>query len=335
MNLAPRLFVSFSTTLLALFLGGCGKSGSTLQQDEKGLSKIPFQTDWYPQAEHGGFYQALAKGYYKEAGLDVEILPGGPGNHPQTAPAGFEMSRADDAIFGINQGRPMVIVAAFMEHDIHALMLHAESPVNSFKDLDGKVVMASPGSAMVKYLEGHYGIHMNYIPLNYGLAQFMADKNFIQQCFITSEPYFVEKAGVKVKTMLISNAGYENYRVITTSGKLAREHPEIVRAFVAASIKGWTDFITGDPSPAKAMIAARNSQMTADLMDYSIKAMKDLNVVTGYLDKGERVGLMTRKRMQAQLDALKSFKIVEPDLPLEKVVDFSFLPADLRPLVED
>jgi NitT/TauT family transport system substrate-binding protein len=326
--LTTALLASFS-----LMLAGCGKSAPLGAPGKDGLVKITFQTDWYPQAEHGGFYQALAKGYYKEAGLDVEIVSGGPGSHQQTNIAGFAMSRADDAMFSINQGLPYLIVGAYMEHDIHALMLHAENPVNSFKDLDGKAVMAGPGAPMMQYIEGHYGIKMNYIPLNYGLAQFMSDKNFIQQCFVTSEPYFIEQSGIKVKTMMISAAGYENYRVITTNKRFAREHPELVRAFVAASIKGWDDFMNGDPEPAKAMIKARNTQMPEDLLNYSIQAMKDRKLIGGDPDKGERIGLITRQRLQAQLDTLKSLKIVEPDLSLEKVVDFSFLPADLQPLV--
>jgi NitT/TauT family transport system substrate-binding protein len=320
---------------LIVFLAGCGKTEPAAAPAGGELVKIPFQTDWYAQAEHGGFYQALAKGYYKEAGMDIDIIPGGPGVRPQKTAVGFSMGRADDVIFSINQGLPMVIVGAFMQHDVHALMLHEENPVNTFKELDGKAVMAGPGSVMLRYLEGHYGIKINVIPLNYGLAQFMADKNFIQQCFVTSEPFFVEQAGAKTKTLMISAAGYENYRVIVTSKKFARENPEVVRAFVAASIKGWADFITGDPSPAKAMIAARNTQATDDLMNYSIKAMRDLNIITGYPDQGERIGLMTRKRMETQLKTLKDLKIVRDDLKLEDLVDFSFLPTELLPLVNN
>src|SRR5580704_3202713 len=127
--------IFFSTVLLGI---GCHSSPST------GLTKVVLQADWYPQPEHGGFYDALIRGYYKEEGLDVTILPGGPyANSDQLVSVGtvqFGMGSSDHTLEAIDNGVPLVAVGATMQHDPQAVMVHADSPVRSFQDLDGHAV---------------------------------------------------------------------------------------------------------------------------------------------------------------------------------------------------
>ncbi|HZZ20868.1 MAG TPA: ABC transporter substrate-binding protein, partial [Opitutaceae bacterium] len=210
---------------------------------------INLQLDWYPAPEHGGFFQAVSKGYYKDAGLDVTISSGGAtGFGLQKVSTGrmdFAIGPNADVILAIKQGLPLVLVGVYMEHDPQAIMVHEESSVKSFKDLDGKSVMAVPGANWMAYLQYHYRISLNTVPMDYGLARFFADKDFIQQCFISNEPYGAELHGQKARALLIADSGFDPYRVIYTSRKFAREHPEAVRAFIAASLKGWADFLHG------------------------------------------------------------------------------------------
>ena len=335
-------FIRFLLPLIVTgFVASCTKSAApatSAESPKTTLTKIRFQTDWLPQTEHGGFYQAVAKGYYKEAGLDVEILPGGPGPTVQQKVIGgiadVAMLTSDTVIVNVSADLPFLIVGVFMQHDPQAILLHEENPVNSFAELNGKSVMAVPGSNWVEYLKAHNGIDFKLIPLNFSLAQFMADKHFIQQCFITNEPYYVRKNGAKPKTLLIADSGYDPYRVLMTTQRFAREHPEAVRAFVAATLRGWKDFMTGDPTPARTLIAQRNDQMKPDFMDYSFKAMKDFHLVEGRPETGECIGLMTRKRLQAQVDLLVQLKIIPAAVPLEKFVIFDYLPPDLRAKVD-
>ena len=323
----PVLVVLLAASLLA----GCGKSRApAAPAGAPALTKIRFQTDWLAETEHGGFYQALAKGYYREAGLDVEVMPGGPGpSVPQKIIGGIAdvgMGTSDALIVSVNNNLPFVIAGVYMQHDPQAILLHEENPVNTFADLNGRTIMAVPGSNWLDYVKMHHGIDLKLIPLNYSLAQFMADKSFIQQCFITNEPYYA----AKVKTLLISNSGYDPYRVMFTTQKFAREHPEALRAFVAASLRGWRDFITGDPAPARALIAGSNDQMKSDFMDFSIGAIKDNFLVTGRPGTGEDIGVMTRRRLQEQVELLVQLKIIPAPVPLEKFASFDFLPAELR-----
>lgn len=336
---AAGLAASFASLL---FLSGCGKPAGTDPAAgtaaAPSLPKAELQTDWFAQGEHGGYYQALAKGYYKEQGIDLEIRQGGPSNYPvqlvATGQVAFAMGTSDGTMLAVNQGLPLVIVCAYMQHDPIALMLHEDNPINDFKQLDGKSVMIAPGQAWVAYLKQRFGVTINIIPLNFGLAQFMADKNFIQQCFVSSEPYFVRKAGGKPKTLLISDTGYDPYRVIFTSQKFAREHPEQVRAFVAASIKGYEDYLGGDPSPANKLILERNTKMDSDQIAFSRQAVIERKLVAGDPSKDQRIGLVTKRRMQEQMDNMVSLGMLPAALPLEKFVRFDFLPADYQALVE-
>ena len=107
--------------LLVIFsFVGCGKKETASAIGAPGPVKIKFQTDWYPQPEHGGYYQALARGFYAEEGLDVEILPGGPNAQVMTSVAvgraDLGMTNGDDVIVAIARGVPIKMVA--MSHSL-------------------------------------------------------------------------------------------------------------------------------------------------------------------------------------------------------------------------
>ncbi len=317
-----------------LGLTGCGQK----PEAEEGPPIVRFQTDWYPQPEHGGYYQAVAEGLFEAEGIKVEIFPGGPGSlGPQkvaTGKAELAMGRSDDVMLAVQEGLPIVIVCALMQHDPQALLLHESNPVNSLADLDGKSVMSTPGTAWALNVEKRYNLEMSIIPMNYGLAQFMSDPNFIQQCFITNEPYFVRQNGGKPKTLLLAQPGYDPYRVIFTSKKYAREHPDRIRAFVAASIKGWDHFIYGDATAAKAMIASRNEAMNEEFMTFSIDTMRENRLVDGDPDQNERIGLLQRDRLTEMGESLVDLGVLREPLALEAYVSFEFLPPELQAMVD-
>jgi NitT/TauT family transport system substrate-binding protein len=332
---AIRLRLAWMLPALLAGLAGCSKPAPAVAgAGAVALAKIRFKTDWYPQGEHGGFYQALAKGFYRQAGLDVDIVPGGPGVLvPQLMASGqvdIAMARSDDLIVYAGQNLPFVIVGAYMEHDPQALLLHDDDPARTFADLNHRTVMATPGVYWMDYLRARYHLDLREIPLNYGLAQFMSDKTFIQQCFLTNEPYYVRKNGGHPRTIQLSESGYDPYRVIFTTQAFLKHHTEAVRAFVAASLRGWDDFMNGDPAPAKAMIIARNESMSDDFINFSMQAMREHKIVGGDPKSGERLGMMTRKRMQDQVEVLAQLKIIPQLIPVEKFARFDLLPPELE-----
>lgn len=293
------------------FLSGCGGGSAEdgpENSGEAGLTKIVLQTDWYAQPEHGGFYQAVAEGYYEEEGLEVEILPGGPNalaaQRIAQGQAQFAIGRSDEVIIGSERGIELVMIGALMQKDPQAIMFHEESGIETLADLDGRSVMAGPGSAFIEILKLKYGIDFSVIPLDYGMSRFLADKQFVQQCFITNEPFYVSREGANVKTILLSESGFNPYRVWYTSKSYLRRNPEIVAAFHRASIRGWQDYLFGDRSRANAMIAERNPKMDTEFMEYVHQSLIENNLVTGDSGSPEDIGRITRERVQEQLDQL-------------------------------
>lgn len=333
------LLTFFSGCALLLAGAGCGKpatpsAGSNAPTAAPGatpLTKVILQTDWYAQPEHGGFYQAVAKGFYRDAGLDVEIRQGSPSTRPQqvvaSGQAAFSIGRSDEIIVYTSRGIPLQMLGALMQRDPQAIMFHQESGIRSFKDLDGRNLMAVPGSNFIPIMQSVFQIKVSITPSDYGMTRFLADKNFVQQCFITNEPYYVAKQGANVGTLLLSESGFAPYRVWYTTRKFAAENPALVRAFTAASIRGWRDYLDGDRTAANARIAALNPKMDPEFMEFSLRTMKQHLLVTGDPAAGEAVGQIRPDRIQKLIDQLSRIGVLDRAVTVDEIFDPTVLPA--------
>lgn len=317
---------------IALFFSACGRPREPSTPTKSGeLQKVVLQTDWFPQAEHGGFYQALAKGYYKEAGLDVDILPGGPGVtiklNVAKGVADFGMYRSDDVIVAASRGLPLMIVGAVLQHDPEILLVHDADPVRALSDLGGRTVIAPLSATWVQYVQKKYGFKINQVPASYGVTVFLGDPNALQQAMITSEPFFVAQRGVKFRTLPLADENYDPYHTIMCRPELARTKPDVVRAFLAASIRGWRDYLENDPAPANALILKRNAQMSAGQIAFSRDALNARALVKGDPAKGEEIGQFSLARIERQIALLTELKILEKPVKAETVATREFLPA--------
>jgi NitT/TauT family transport system substrate-binding protein len=267
-----------SCTLLAM-LFALAAAGCAHHQSENGLTPVALQTDWYPQPEHGGFYDALIKGYYKDEGLDVEIVPGGPyvsaEQQVSVGSAQFAMGSSDLLMEGVSNGEPIIAVAATMQHDPQGVMVHEQSSVKSLADLGGHAIAVKTGAIWFRYLVKRYQLKdVREIPATYSVANFIHDPDYIQQVFVTSEPFFARQAGADCRTILISSVGYDPYRIFFTSRNFLDQHPEVVAKFVRASLRGWRDYMN-DPTAVNAEISKLNPAMSTDLMQFTWKALQD------------------------------------------------------------
>jgi NitT/TauT family transport system substrate-binding protein len=317
---------------VVLFGPGCAREEKAAPKSA--LRKVSLQTDWFPQAEHGGFYQAEAKGFYREAGLDVRLLPGGPGAginlKVAKGDADFGMNRSDDLILAASQGLPVLIVAAVLQHDSQVVLVHETSPVKTLDDLAGRTVTASVGMAWIPWLKKSRGIDFAVRPQTYGLAGFMADPEAIQQGLVTNEPYVARQNGVAVRTLMIAASGFDAYHAIFCRRELARMEPDVVRMFVAASIRGWRDYLENDPTPAHTLILKANTQMTPGLLEFSREELILRNLVRGESTRGEAIGQIELHRIARQIEMLRELKILEHGLPAEAVATKEFLPPVRR-----
>jgi NitT/TauT family transport system substrate-binding protein len=326
MRLPLRLHITISLCLLGLLLDGCGRQRAT-----SGLTPVTLQTDWYPQPEHGGFYDAQIRGYYKDEGLDVTILPGGPYvNSDQQVSVGaaqFAMGSSDHILQAIDNGAPLVAVAATMQHDPQAVMVHQESPVHSFQDLDGHAVAIRLGaSTWFDYLVKRYNLkNVREIPATYSVANFLADPGYMQQIFVTSEPFFVRQAGVPVRTLLISETGYNPYRVFLTSRSFLQQHPEVVAKFVRASLRGWRDYLT-HPDDVNAAIAKLNPALSVPQMKFSYEALRDQHFIDGDAPGGVELGRFDPARWTSMYQQLLELKVIHKPFDPAIAYTMQFMP---------
>ena len=294
-----------------------------------GLPKIKLQTDWYPQPEHGGFYDALLKGYYKDEGLDVEIVPGGPYTNAEqqvsTGTAQFAMGSSDRVLEAVSNGEPLLAIAATMQQDPQAVMVHKNSPIKTFSDLDGHAIAVKPGSTWFQYLVERYHLkNVREIPATYSVANFIHDPDYIQQIFVTSEPFFAGKAGVEIRTLLISATGYNPYRVFFTSVDFSSQHPEIVAKFVRASLRGWQDYMK-DPAAANAAISRLNPAMNSEQMQFTWQALNQGHFIIGDDPSGAKLGQFDPARWSSMYEQLLKLKVLQKPFDPAKAYTLRYL----------
>jgi NitT/TauT family transport system substrate-binding protein len=297
----------------ALCLAGCNKPSTASGQP--GLAKITLQADWYPQPEHGGFYTALVKGYYRDEGLDLRIQPGGPYVVvPQQVASGaaqFGMASSDQILESVADGQSLVAVAATMQRDPQGIMVRKDSPVHSFQDLNGRTVAIKLGSTWFEYLQKRYKLDgVRLIPATFSVANFVADPQYIQQAFATSEPFFARQAGVETRVLLTSEAGYNPYRVMFTTRDFLAKNPDIVARFVRASIKGWREYLS-DPTLGNTAVSSVNPALNQQWMQFTWQALRDGGFVTGDDHSGKQLGKMEAARWTTMYSQLLDLKVIE------------------------
>jgi NitT/TauT family transport system substrate-binding protein len=308
---------------------------ATMAGTAQALDEVTFGTNWKAQAEHGGFYQAVADGIYEKYGLDVTIRPGGPQvNHSQLLAAGTIDFNMGGGLFGafnyVQNDIPMVVVAATFQKDPQILMAHPDQGFETLADLKGHPILISQDArtGYWEWLKSAYGFTDDQIrPYTFNPAPFLADQRAIQQGYLTSEPFAIEReGGFTPQVFLLADHGYSPYStVIETSWQLVEENPDLVQRFVDASIEGWYSYLYGDPSPANALIKKDNPEMTDEQIAYSIEKLKAYGIV----DSGEAlelgIGAMTDERWQSFFKFAADAGLYPQDLDLSRAYTTEFV----------
>jgi len=280
--------------------------------------KFTYMTSWFAQAEHGGFYQAVAQGIYQKHGLDVTIRMGGPQvNAAQIMAAGQSdciMGSTDIQMMQVREsGVPLVNVAAFFQKDPSVLIAHDD--VKKLEDLKGKTLIIAPqaGRSFWPWLKEKYGFTDEQTrPYTFNIQPFLADRNSAQQGFLTSEPFAVQKAGVKATVLLLSNDGFPAYSTtVTCMDKTLKARSRAVSEFIKASAEGWKSYLA-NPAPGNALIKKANPDMSDEQLAYSLAKMKEMGLVSGGDAATQGIGVITDARAKASYDFLVGARLLDP-----------------------
>jgi NitT/TauT family transport system substrate-binding protein len=307
---------------------------AALAAPARAADRITFGTDWLAEAEHGGFYQALADGSYARAGLEVLIKQGGPQvNTPLLLATGFYdfaiISNDSQALNLVREGSPYVIVAAYFQKDPDILMSHKEAGFASPADMKGHPVLIASGAwdSFWKFLVVKFGFTNDQgRPYTFNLAPFLADKKLIQQGYLTSEPFTARAAGADPAVFLLADYGYSSYAtMVMTSKKLVAERPDLVQRFVDASILGWRSFMHGDNAKAIDLITKDNPDYPRALAEQSIAAMNDHGIVESGDAQQLGIGAMTDARWKEFFDLMVAAGVYKPDLDWHAAYTLQFV----------
>jgi NitT/TauT family transport system substrate-binding protein len=326
---------ALATTLLAfaaLFAGaGCGDGAKEAAPSANpsptsrpaatppaGLTadgKVELLLNWFPEAEHGGFYAAEVLGLYQKSGIGVKIRPGGPEVPvlPFVAREGirFGVANADEVLIARAQGVPVVALMAPLQQSPRCVMVHDESPIQSFDDLKNVTLSISPGAPFTLFLEKKFALEgVRQVPYGGNVTQFLLEKEFAQQGYVFSEPFVAEQKGGKTRSLMAYDAGFNPYTsVLVTNEETVANFPELARAVTQASVDGWVAYLA-DPAATNEHIQKQNPEMGAEILAFGVEALKPLAASPDVEAAG--FGTMTLERWSALLATLEEIGVVKP-----------------------
>lgn len=269
-------FLTLGVVVCVVSLAGCGK-----KEVLESTPTIQLQLNWIPDAQHGGFFAAVVDGYFAEEGLDVEIVPGGPGTAaiPKLAMGrcDFAIGNADQVLLAREQGADVVAVFAAMQDSPRCIMVHEKSGITSLEQLANVTLALGDGKAFAEYLKLKVPLeNVRIVSYSGTVAKFLLDEGFAQQGYVFSEPILAAQEGGDPTSLMVSELGFNPYSsLVIANQETVSNDPELVSKFVNAVRKGWQSYLQ-DPSAANEAIVKLNSEMDANVLAKSAAAIRPL-----------------------------------------------------------
>jgi NitT/TauT family transport system substrate-binding protein len=300
------------------------------------LDRVSFHTDWRAQAEHGGYYQAIAAGLYAKAGIECELRQGGPSlNISQLLLAGrvdMIMSNSFEAFNFVNIGAPFFTIAAIFQKDPQVLIGHPDTGFDSFEKLKGRTLLIASGGRITywPYIRRKYDLSDTQLrPYNFNMAPFLADRNAVQQGFLSSEPFSIQQVlGRPPVVLLLADAGYSAYQTtIAISRRMATEKRDLVQRFVDASLEGWAQYLKGGPgtAAANALIKQANPEQTDERIDYAVRVMNERGIVLSGDALTDGIGAMSARRWQDFYESMVAVGVLPGGLDVARTHTLEFV----------
>lgn len=292
------------------------------------LVEVKQLTNWYAQAEQGGQFAAHMMGFYEDHGLNMTIQAGGGGvSNTQLVASGqvdFGMGSTDEILLAREDGIPLVAIAGIFQQSPQALMFHAGQDIEEFTDLNGRDVYVAPGAGFWEFMKGEFDLDVNEYSYTGDSTMFIDNEEAVSQSYMTSEPYNLEQQGVEVDWLLNGESGFEVYgNLLFTTEEMIAEHPDVVGAYVEASVAGW-DYYKDNHEEVQSFIQEYNPEMSTEQLAYSAEALQPL--VYGYDAEDYGVGYMTEERWQSVMEILMDIDLLTEEQDVSEAFTTEFLP---------
>ena len=319
-SIALRSMVGLLACVGILASAGCDSkpkpNTSAVSDSKQPLTKVALVLNWYPEAEHGGFYAAKVHGIFEKYGLDVEIQPGGKTTVvPQTLTLGraeFGVINADDVLMARNQQAPIVALMAPIQKGPRCIMVRADSGIRTFEDLKNITLQIDSGRPYVPFLKskGLLDDSVKLAPYFGSVAQIVAGPGFAAQGYSFSEPFMAKEQGIEVHQLMMSDIGYNPYAsLLVSTESYVKDHADISQRMVKACVEGWQKYLS-DPQQTNAVILAANKQgLTKEALEYGVEALKPLCYENNDMSL---IGAMSAERWTQLAQTLVDLKLIDP-----------------------
>ncbi len=285
-----------------------------------GPKTVTLALNWVPEPEFGGFYAAREGGAFRKHGLDVDIRGGGAGvpvlQMVATGQAEFGIAGADEILTARARDADIVPLFATYQTSPQGIMVHGSRAAKNIGDVlkEGTIAM-EPGLPYAAFLKKKYGPpRATVVPHDGGVARFLTDKSFAQQCYVTSEPITARSKGADLKVMLIADEGFNPYvGVVITRRRLWNESPELVRSFVRAVREGWRTYLD-DPAPMNLVMGRLNRSMAPEVFMAAAAAQKPLI-------EAAPLGAMSKERWETLGKQLVEIGVLTRAPPVDFLLD--------------
>lgn len=323
---------TYLALMLLLFSSGCDSRpvSPKVAADGQELQSVTLMLNWYPEAEHGGFYAAKVHGVFEKYGLDVDIRAGGPSapvaQELLTGRVEFAIGNADDVLLFRQEQADIIALMAPIQDTPRCIMVHADSPVKDLNQLAGVTLQANTGRPFLNYME-HRGLlkETKIVPFQGNLATFIADKQVATQAYSFSEPLLAQQQGIQTRSLMVSAIGFNPYAscLIATRGYVDKNQ-DLTSRMVIACCEGWLKYLES-PQETNALILKLNSQgMTTEALEFGADAIKPLCLPEGM--PVNKFGHMTSERWQALADQFVEIKLADAvNIQADKVFTNDYL----------
>ncbi len=316
---SPHLRIKTAALLIFLFLTACRSPQAVSSSPE--LEPVTLQLRWYHQFQTAGYYAALEQGYYRDAGLDVTILPGGPFNTYEEVLSGraqYGVTNTEVLLHRLD-GDPLVALATIFQHSPQVFMVRQDSDIYEPKDLAGRRVgmSTSTRTAELQAMLLHEGVSLTSLDLvdrTSAYSEYLFDETIdAQAVYATNEPFVLENAGIPTRLIAPAAYGVDFYGdlLYTTEAEL-EEHPDRVARFRAASLKGWQYALDHPEETIDIILANYDTSHGRDQLTYEAAMMREY-----ILPDVIEIGHMNPDRWQHIADIYVALGMADPGYTLD------------------